>query len=466
MTKNIGIYLFLLVALLFGTTVFAASPLSYPRDTIDGKVYYRYKVERSIGLYRISKNFGVTQEEILSANPSIQERGLHYDEVILIPAKDEPQPIVESLSSRTKVVKHAKPIKSVEVEDMTTLDVVDESDTIEDVDTSVVPIRLAIMLPLHLDAIKRERTMEWFYDFYVGSMIAINEVQSSGQAIEVFVYDVGKTNTTIERLLADSTMPKVDAIIGPAYSQQVKTMASYAHKDSTWLLVPFVSQLPEVEDNPYLLKFNPSFQLEADTLARYMAGYGDSINCVLVETKDGAIPSSIMALRSALVAHDVPTTTITIRDILADSLRMALVPDVDNYILFNTTKYGNLYTVMPYLLSVAGEYRISLFSQYSWQNEKIILPQIYTTVFSDELTIPDTYAEVYSSFFGHELSSTRPYYDLLGYDLTRHLLHMLQNDELGADTTLLWNGVQSPIQYHRTGEHGGYENQMIQIIHK
>ena len=79
-------------------------PLAYPLDTIDGKIYYRYTVERSIGLYRLSVNFGVSQEEILRANPIIQERGLRYDEVILIPAKGlevkpavvaTPAPVVE-----------------------------------------------------------------------------------------------------------------------------------------------------------------------------------------------------------------------------------------------------------------------------------------------------------------------------------------------------------------------------------
>ena len=79
-------------------------PLAYPLDTIDGKIYYRYTVERSIGLYRLSVNFGVSQEEILRANPIIQEKGLRYDEVILIPAKGlevkpavvaPPAPVVE-----------------------------------------------------------------------------------------------------------------------------------------------------------------------------------------------------------------------------------------------------------------------------------------------------------------------------------------------------------------------------------
>lgn len=79
------IYLFIAAMMSIGLSAQAILP--YPLDTVDGQVYYRYTVERSIGLYRISKNFGVSQEEILQANPHLQTAGLRYDEVILIPAK-------------------------------------------------------------------------------------------------------------------------------------------------------------------------------------------------------------------------------------------------------------------------------------------------------------------------------------------------------------------------------------------
>ena len=79
--KRILLYGLLLVAL----GMQAQELLPWPTDTIDGKVYYKYTVEKSIGLYRISKNFGVSQEAILQANPDLRTRGLRYEEVILIP---------------------------------------------------------------------------------------------------------------------------------------------------------------------------------------------------------------------------------------------------------------------------------------------------------------------------------------------------------------------------------------------
>lgn len=474
-------YILLGMSLLLSSTLCAQAPVDYPLDTINGKIYYRYTVERGIGLYRISKNFGVSQEDILKANPDIQTNGLRFDEVIWIPAKDlaatEPTiPSEEVAASPTQV--EPKPIVATEkkirtprifpkrkekIQDQAIIDTTDNSGI---ADTLLPPLRLAIMLPLQADAIKRERNIERFYDFYCGALIAINEIQSTGQHIEAFVYDVGKTAQEVERLLNDSLFPEVDAIIGPVYSSQVKSAAQYALSDSTWLLAPFISTIKDITTNPYILQFNPSKTTEADTLARYLAQYGDSINCVLVESKEGeVIPASITAIHQALVQYNIPTDTVSIRELLNDSIENAFRPDIENIVIFNTEKYGNLHAILPHLLTASQTYHLTLFSQYSWQNEKIVLPQLYTTVFTTDYEIPETYTSVFEEYFGHTIASAQPRYDLLGYDLTMHLLQLLQNDSLNQDTTELHNGVQSDIEYHRL-EAGGYENQMIHIIRK
>ena len=86
--KTARIYIIVILAIIAWATPARGQQLDYPLDTINGQIYYRYTVERSIGLYRISLNFGVTQEDILKANPHLQHQGLRFEEVILIPAKN------------------------------------------------------------------------------------------------------------------------------------------------------------------------------------------------------------------------------------------------------------------------------------------------------------------------------------------------------------------------------------------
>lgn len=513
--KTARIYIIVILAIIAWATPARGQQLDYPLDTINGQIYYRYTVERSIGLYRISLNFGVTQEDILKANPHLQHQGLRFEEVILIPAKnlsldlpttDAPKATAESpvqtdkkrgrmvffdddkrvekklttkkpinrKATEQKVIeqthldkKSHSPEPTISISDTIAMDTVVLADSLHQealpkIDSTAT--RLAFLLPLHADAIKREKNMERFYDFYAGALIAIYEAQAKGQMLEVFTYDIGKTaNRTKEILQQHPEIRQMDAVIGPAYSQQVAIVMDSLCKDSVRMLIPFLSRVEGITTHPNVFKFNPSEQIEADTIARYLAQKGDSVNCVLIESKEGdVIPSGIKALHAALQREQVPTTTISLRALLTDSVDGGFRSDIENIVIFNTERYANLQTVMPHLLKLCGNYRITLYSHYSWQTENIILPQLYASVFAQEPYIPETYQTLFDRYFAHELSSNRPRYDLLGYDLTSHLLHTLHHQT----TDEVWEGIQANIHYQQTAAEGGFENHIIHIIHQ
>ena len=92
----------LLAALMWVNGLFAQAE-SWPKDTVDGVVVYRYTVQKSEGLYRISKNFNVSQEELVRLNPTLQTEGLKFGQVILVPVKEE-QPATTADSSNVKHV--------------------------------------------------------------------------------------------------------------------------------------------------------------------------------------------------------------------------------------------------------------------------------------------------------------------------------------------------------------------------
>lgn len=490
---------FALLALIAWAMPAKGQLLDYPLDTINGQVYYRYTVERSIGLYRISVNFGVTQEEILKANPQLQYQGLKYDEVILIPVKGEKAqkksadietPLAKSEKKRNRLIlfedtpiEKKKPIETpmvvqnpeesdtmaIDIEGIDTLAQVDSAQVDSMIKIDSPATRLAFLLPLHADAIKRDKNMERFYDFYAGALIAVYEAQAQGQMLEVFTYDIGKTANRMKEILQEHPeLREMDAVVGPAYSQQVAIVMDSLQHDSIWTLIPFLSRVEGIDSHPHALKFNPSEQIEADTIARYLAQKGDSINCVLVEAKEGdVIPSTIKALHTALEREQVPSTTVSLRALLIDSVGDSFRDSVENIVIFNTERYANLQTVMPHLLEVANTYRVTLYSHYSWQNEKIILPQLYASVFIQEPMVPENYQKLFDQYFAHELSSNQPRYDLLGYDLTSHLLNaLLQDTTATMFTDNIWQGTQADIRYQQTAPEGGYENQIMHIIHQ
>lgn len=457
------------------TAMVQAQLLPYPIDTIKGTAVYRYPVEKSIGLYRISVNFGVTQEEIIRWNPQLSSRGLRFDETILIPVKQKPL-------SQPYVAQSAEPV--VEVEQAVAITQLPEVEVVHNPQTELAdqvipmvqnvdvtqrilpvpaekPIRIAFLLPLQASVAKRDASMDRFYDFYAGSLLAVNAAQKRGQRLQIYTYDIAKNDQVQRTLMRSGKLCGMDAIIGPTYASQLVAASEWAVQDSVLTIIPFSSAVSDIDTNPYLMQFNPSAEMEAQVLAQYLAEKGDSINCVLIRAQENDIPKSIRYLHEALVQQLVPCTYTTIHDILVDSLAPALKDSVENIIIFNTEKYSNLTTLMSHLLPWASSKQLTLYSRYSWQGEKILMNQIYTTVFTSDNSLNPTYTEDFDTYFHHTLSSTQPRYDLLGYDLTSQVIEMLVSDSITTYT-----GLQSVIRYERDSPKTGWKNRNIQVIRK
>ena len=80
--SNMRFVLLLVFSLTLAGTAFSQQDRS--KIIINGSTYYLYKVKKGEGLYRISKNFGVSQQEILDANPEAIN-GLKEGQLLKIP---------------------------------------------------------------------------------------------------------------------------------------------------------------------------------------------------------------------------------------------------------------------------------------------------------------------------------------------------------------------------------------------
>ena len=459
-----------------------AQEFSYPVVKVKGKSYYQYTVEEGMGLYAISQNFSTTQELILKANPELSTTGVQQGMVILVPVNEDIVPAVKSedstsvgdsvqllglmpkhrLKCDTLLRKHVKVVVDSILPQQVQVDsVLNDSLVNQSQDT----LRLAIMLPLQTKAIKPDNSKERFIDFYVGSLIAIYEAQQSGKHIELYTYDVGKSEQVVQSVVSKENWKKVDAIIGPAYNKQVQAVIDSVSCDSTWILAPFTSDLTYTQEYSRVLQFNASNQVQAEAFAKYLAARSGNVNCVLVQAKEGEVVSeSVQAVHEALQAHSISTTTTTIHRILEDSLGSDLVEGKENIIIFNTNKFSNLNILMPHLVKCRKNHKITLYSRYAWHKNNVAIPSIYTSIFSSDASL-DSYNQLYKRFFATSPKSSNPRYDLLGYDLTKQLLNILE-DTVECKVGETWVGVQSKIRYESSSVHSGFENKHVRVIRK
>ena len=270
----------LFVIALFVSIALQAQEFDYPTRIVNGQEVYEYPVQKGEGLYRISVNFGVTQEEIIKLNPELKTTGLKLGQTILVPVrKQAKKPILKtpaavrkdtaairkdsvSLPLPKQVFKQLATSAPVVKEAEVTEEIFFEEDTMPVIepDTNAVPgntLQLALLLPLQADAQTYDLKMERFLKFYEGVLLALREEKRPNWKFEVYVYDIGKTEYKLRKVLALPEMEQMNAIIGPAYGEQIPAANDFVQQHHIACLLPFTNNVESLEHNKYLLQYNP-----------------------------------------------------------------------------------------------------------------------------------------------------------------------------------------------------------------
>ena len=441
--------------------------LNYPLDTVNGEEVYRYQVEKSIGLYRIGVNFNVSQSEIIRFNPQLRERGLHYGEVILLPTgrKVEAKTVAAVAEEPKAVVHDAKDTVAVHP---TVIDTAAAHSTAVDsvvvdsaaVDSAVTETRrvveLALMLPFESQQTKRSGNAERMMEFYEGALLALRDMQNDSTLFRLRVYDTERSERRVNELCDSTELDSVQGILGLVYPIQIERMAAWCEKHNVPLMLPFSDDM-DLKRYAQVLQFNSTDIQEADSLCAWMVQQ-ENIHCVAVEVREADIASSIRSLRKQMAAHEIRYTGVALRDLMNDSAEYALDREKENLIIMHSDRYQHARMIMPHLekLQEAG-YRIRIVSQYSWQKEKPVLPQVYTSMFTVEGEHA-VYDAMWAESYKNEHVCDLPRYDLLGYDLMKALVLRLQGENE-------MNGIQSMIRWRQVGE-GGWQNEGVRVIEK
>ncbi len=572
----------------------------YPVDTINGQLVYRYTVEKSEGLYRISIKFDVSQDEIIRLNPSIQKEGLKYGQKIYIPVKTKSEPIdtvkyiyhviqpketLYSLSRRygisVKQIEQLNPdlvpnlpygrqlriprnsntekaerqmqeelqpqpksepaIKSEpqpeqklepqqeaelqpeskqetkpepELEQQpvvqpqptadttanqvisSALNLIDSimlakadtsivtpsvSDTVQPLpiiplgdgfptdfinlqdSTEQIPMRVAYLLPLMLDATKRDANIDRFLEFYEGSLLALNDLQRQGLKIETYAFDIEKNDISLMAVLQKPELKNIDAIIGPAYPAQVLHVARFAKQERIPTIVPFTSNVQGLDTNEYVLRFNLSPLKEAEIMAQYIADNKFDFNVVYIDTEDNEGGETMQLLVDELKKNKVTVPTIKI-----GSLKSSLKKGKENILIFKSTKRQDIQPYMDELISLSWDFEISVVGQYGWSKSEMPLKMYYVSVFdAEDLLKQDIYNQEFNRYYNYQLSNTRPRYDMLGYDITVYTFRLLFENQVNNKqnipmreiiTGIDYHGIQSDIHFYPTTPNGGFTN--------
>ena len=463
------------------STVSAQELLDYPLDTVNGEEVYRYAVDKGIGLYRVGVNFNVSQADIIRLNPQLNERGLHYKEILLIPTgrpikpeplrpapkdilpteevKEEPAPVVEEPAPAPVV--EEEPVAVAE-EPVTVVEEVVPAPVVEEDVPAPTPVvepftgetvELALMLPFESQQAKRSTNGERMMEFYQGALLALKDLQNDQTHYRLRVFDTERSERRVNSLCDGNDLEHVRGIIGPVYPIQIERVASWAAQHKVPVILPFSAD-DDLAQKPYLLQFNSTDRQQADSLRVWIENH--DVNCVIVEVKEADMSASARMIRKQIKDHHIPHMTVTLRDLMNDSIAYVMDPLRENLILLHSDKYQHVRILLPHIAKLQADgFRIRIVSQYSWLKENIDLPQVCASMFTAEGS-REAYDAHWTTYFNTEHSSDSPRYDLLGYDLMRAMVAWLQGEQD-------YKGLQSDIRWMQDNN-GGFQNECVRVI--
>lgn len=467
--KNKAFIVFCLCALFVLESKAQTDSTNCPTDTVNGEIVYKYQVEKSIGLYRIGVNFGVPQSDIVRMNPQLQERGLRFGEMLLIPTgkkvekkqKKELRPSVPVDTVRPVVVESVVADSSIS-DSIATDSLALDSLTLDSLrhDSAIVRekqlIELALMLPFESGQPKQSQNAERIMAFYQGVLLAMHDSQNDSTRYRLRVFDTGRSERVVNDLCDTTLLDSVQAVLGLAYPIQIERMASWCRLHDVPLLVPFSSDI-DLLNQPNVLQFNSNDQQTADSLCRWMQTH-ENLHCIMVETDESETAAAISTLRNEMQAQGIRFSRLPIEDLMKDSADYVLDITRENLIILPSDRFQHIRRLIPHLEAIQRVgYRVRLVGQYSWQKEHLSLPMIYTSVFTAN-TDHSAYDELWNRYYAGEFVSETPRYDLLGYDLMHALLAWLQGQPH-------YEGLQSVIEWQQVGD-GGWLNAGLQLVEK
>ncbi|SNR14911.1 LysM peptidoglycan-binding domain-containing protein [Tenacibaculum jejuense] len=185
-------------------------------------------------------------------------------------------------------------------------------DSIGQIDES---IRVALLLPFRADEYKEKVSDDIFdtskadrgnanlanlvTDFYLGSEIAIDSVKSLGVNLDISVFDTGNRGKNIEAILEKELLNDMNAIIGPFYSDKVKEVAKASDAP---VIFPHYSKNQNQFSSSKIVKSAPDKTIRSQALGNYLSKIYDGEGIFIVsdgtETSDAQSKEITQILKS------------------------------------------------------------------------------------------------------------------------------------------------------------------------
>ena len=431
-----------------------------------------HQVKRRETIFRICRDYGITQEEFLEANPEYRHSKLRNGNIVNIPYTT--QEIEQRRREREQAISRIESIPD------STLFTMNERkpEVVDEYDDHI--LTAALILPFSLDdSTTTEQKM--MVEFYQGILLALDKLKREKVSVNLKVFDSEGEDNSIEPLFESGKLDDVDIIFGPRYANHITTASNWSIAHQIPMVpLPVGSNIDEVFNNPYLYQPNtPQSYFHQEIFSHFLKQFPDP-NIILLDAEEFSRNEFIDGFKTTLTDHKIPFTTLTV-DTAYQQIMNIIESDKQNIFIINTPNSEPLNTMLPVLQLVTRnkdpEIETHLFGypqyQYYASDHLDEFYEIDTWFYSwfytnNMLSESIDFNAAFRRAFSRQMMISYPSYASYGYDTGYFFLKGL--DKYGKDfenhlNDLDTDPVQMGFKFERVNNWGGFINRKVFFVH-
>lgn len=472
----------------------------------------QHTVQKGETLYRIAQNYGVSVEQISSANGGLTADALKAGQTIRIPqqgtavsVQQKPQSTagyhIEYTDYKVKRKDTAYSLakaNGITVEELMNANPQLEKDNykIKKGMTLRIPvkvkdaapkfqglttIRVAVILPFSGGGVENERSIE----FYRGLLMGVEVLKEHGTNVTIEALNEPGPDSGAAVIVQNALKQKPDVVIGPLYPTHFADFAAVASAE-TKVVVPFSSKVQQVAYRPNLFVVNTPSSYEPSLSADLFTATFKKTTCVVfLHSLSGNRAAFVRDLQSKASALGYDIVSQTAHPTL-DNLKSALKRKADHQVIFvpDTDDEATLAELLPLLESLQKampDMGISLLGYENWLpaaagKHKAQMHALNTYVLTSTYFYPYTtaamkFADDYRRWFNAPLLNCSPRMAPLGYDLALSVLggmatygtaYGTQSPLAGSVASL--PKLQSDLRFIKATATGGYVSRSMWLV--
>ena len=445
----------------------SAGAVSSASTPLKPKCRDMHRVERKETIYSISRLYGITEAELIAANPELRTEKLKKGKFLCIPYT----------SAGNNQKEQEQPVSPTTIP--TDNGLFDKS---KKENPKIATIKAAVMLPFMTDGSGNRDEQTRMVEYYEGFLMAVDSLKEKGVSIDIYTYDTYNNTSSVKSILAKDEMKNMNIIFGPAYPEQVKPVADFAKKNNIRLVIPFTSKGNEVFNNPSIYQINtPQSYLYSEVYEHFTRKFTNA-NVIFLDAEDGDKDKAdfIKGLKEELKGKHIPFTELKGEAITPESLKGAMNATLDNVFIPTSGTNIALIKLLPQLIVTLRDnpdYRMQLFGYPEWQtytNDHLasfyeLDTYFYSSFYTNNL-FPEAirFSSAYRKWYSKDMSNTFPKYGMLGFDTGYFFLKGLSQygsnleDKLNKVTV---TPIQTGFKFERVNNWGGFINRKVFFVH-